>query len=42
MLGADYMSVPEHEIGEIPVLTTIVGGKIVFDLERDGPEDSPE
>ena len=37
VLGADYLTVPEDQIGQIPVLTTIVGGKVVFDLERDGP-----
>ncbi len=37
VLGADYLTVPEDQICQIPVLTTIVGGKVVFDLERDGP-----
>ena len=30
VLGADYLTVPEDEIGEIPVVATIVGGKVVF------------
>jgi hypothetical protein len=40
VLGGDYMTVPEQQIGRIPVLMTIVGGKIVFDLDRDGPAPS--
>ena len=35
VLGKDYMSVPEDEIADIPIMMTIVGGKIVF--ERSSP-----
>ncbi|MGD8713874.1 MAG: amidohydrolase [Desulfobacterales bacterium] len=31
IIGDDLLSVDHHKIGEIPVLMTIVGGKIVFD-----------
>ena len=31
IIGGDILSVDPHKIGEIPVLMTIVGGKIVFD-----------
>ncbi len=31
VLGKDYMSVPEDEIADIPVVMTLVGGKIVFE-----------
>lgn len=31
VIGEDILSVDPHRIGEIPVLMTIVGGKIVFD-----------
>ncbi len=31
VIGDDILSVDPHKIGEIPVLMTIVGGKIVFD-----------
>lgn len=31
IIGDDILSVDPHKIGEIPVLMTIVGGKIVFD-----------
>jgi len=31
IIGNDILSVESHKIGEIPVLMTIVGGKIVFD-----------
>jgi len=31
VIGEDILSVDPHKIGEIPVLMTIVGGKIVFD-----------
>ena len=33
VLGEDIMSVPEGKIQAIPVLMTIVGGRIVFDAE---------
>jgi predicted amidohydrolase YtcJ len=31
VIGDDILSIDPHKIGEIPVLMTIVGGKIVFD-----------
>ena len=31
VIGEDILTVDPHEIGEIPVVMTIVGGKIVFD-----------
>jgi predicted amidohydrolase YtcJ len=34
IIGEDILSVDPHKIGEIPVLTTIVGGKIVFDQSK--------
>jgi predicted amidohydrolase YtcJ len=37
VLGQDYMEVPEYEIADIPVQMTMVDGRIVFDLNRDGP-----
>ena len=30
VLGVDILSVPPHEIGSIPIVTTMVGGKIVY------------
>ena len=32
IIGDDILNVDPHKIGEIPVLMTIVGGKIVFDV----------
>lgn len=34
VLGEDILTVDSHEIGQIPVLMTIVGGKIVYDKSR--------
>ena len=34
ILGEEILTVDPHEIGDIPVLMTIVGGKIVFDKSR--------
>ncbi len=34
VLDEDILTVDPHEIGEIPVLMTIVGGKIVYDKSR--------
>jgi len=31
ILGDDFLGVPEREISEIPVLVTIVGGKVAYD-----------
>ena len=33
VLGGDYMTVPEEDIGELPVLMTVVGGKVVHDAK---------
>jgi predicted amidohydrolase YtcJ len=35
IIGDDILTVDPHKIGEIPVLMTIVGGKIVFDESGD-------
>ena len=35
VIGEDILSVDPHKIGEIPVLMTIVGGKVVFE-EKEG------
>jgi len=34
ILGEDILTVDPHQIGDIPVLMTIVGGKIVYDKSR--------
>lgn len=34
-LGADYMTVPEDKISEIPILKVIVGGKVSYDRGKD-------
>jgi predicted amidohydrolase YtcJ len=34
ILGEDILTVDPHEIGDIPVLMTIVGGKIVYDKSK--------
>ncbi len=31
VLGGDYMTVPEEEISDIPVLMTVIGGKVAFE-----------
>jgi predicted amidohydrolase YtcJ len=36
VLGGDYLTVPADQIAKLPVDYTIVGGKIVYDRERDG------
>jgi hypothetical protein len=33
VLGKDFMTVPEDEIGKIPVLMTMVGGQIVYQAD---------
>jgi hypothetical protein len=30
VLGADYLTVPSEKISEIPILTTVVGGKVMY------------
>jgi predicted amidohydrolase YtcJ len=41
VLGADYMTVPEDGISELPVLLTVVGGRVVYDRARDGAIQPP-
>ena len=36
VLGQDYLQVPVDDISEIPVIKTFLGGKVVYDRERDG------
>ena len=36
ILGGDYLTVPADQISELPVLKTFLGGKLVYDRERDG------
>lgn len=36
IIGDDILTVDPHKIGEIPMLMTIVGGKIVFDASEGG------
>ncbi len=36
ILGGDYLTVPADQISELPVLKTFLGGKVVYDRERDG------
>ena len=31
IIGDDILTVDPHKIGEIPVLMTIIGGKVVFE-----------
>ncbi len=37
VLGADYMTVPEDEIAKIPVVMTVVGGKVVYEQAASTP-----
>lgn len=41
VLGGDYMTVPEEKISELPIVYTIINGKIVYDLEKDGDVRTP-
>ncbi len=42
ILGSDFLTVPADQLAEIPVLKTFLGGKVVYDRERDGvPEETP-
>jgi predicted amidohydrolase YtcJ len=34
VIGQDYLTIAEDQIGNIPILMTIVGGRIVYDHER--------
>lgn len=34
VIGRDILSVDTHEIGAVPVLMTVVGGRIVFDASE--------
>ena len=36
VLDGDYMRVPDDQLSELEVTMTIVGGKVVYDLQRDG------
>ena len=36
VLGGDYMGVPEEQISDIPVLMTLVGGKVMYEKEGSG------
>lgn len=38
ILGEDILEIDPHEIGDIPVLTTILGGKIVHTTDEDASE----
>ena len=31
VMGKDYLTVPEAEIDQIPIILTLVGGQIVYD-----------
>jgi len=43
VLGGDFLTVPEDEIFEkLPVLMTIVGGKIVYQTDHKVPSNEPE
>ena len=33
----DPQQVPDDQIGDIQVLKTVVGGEVIYDMERDGP-----
>ncbi len=33
VLGGDYLAVPEEEISDLPILMTVVGGKIMYEKE---------
>ncbi|MBI3939548.1 MAG: amidohydrolase family protein [Acidobacteria bacterium] len=35
VLGGDYMTVPEEQISDLPILKVIVGGKVTYDRDRD-------
>jgi len=35
ILDGDYMTVPEEQISEIPILQTIVGGKVIWQNTED-------
>lgn len=41
VLGGDYMTCPEDEISKLPVLLTVVGGRIVYDRDQDGDVSRP-
>jgi predicted amidohydrolase YtcJ len=42
VLGGDFMAVPDDELWEkLPVLMTIVGGKIVYEVESKTPTNNP-
>ncbi|MBI3939945.1 MAG: amidohydrolase family protein, partial [Acidobacteria bacterium] len=35
VLGGDYMTAPEEQISDLPILKVIVGGKVTYDRARD-------
>ncbi len=35
VFGGDYMTWPEDDLSDLPILLTIVGGRIVYDHEKD-------
>jgi predicted amidohydrolase YtcJ len=41
VLGGDFMTVPEKEIRTMPIVYTLVGGKVVYDLAKDGDVRTP-
>jgi predicted amidohydrolase YtcJ len=41
LLGDNYLTVPESVISDVPIKMTIVGGKVVYDRERDGVIKAP-
>ncbi len=41
VLGGDYLTVPEDQISKLPIVYTFVGGKIVYDLAKDGDVRTP-
>ena len=41
VLGDNYLTVPEGVLSDLPVRMTVVGGKVVYDRERDGVIKAP-
>lgn len=41
VLGGDFMTVAEDQISELPIVFTFVGGKVVYDLAKDGDVRTP-
>lgn len=36
VLGGDYMTCPADDISKLPVLLTVVGGRTVYERDKDG------